>query len=87
MRFDNIFSHTHVLQHHLSSHYFTSWIKQCFPFFLENYELDQELEISFDSFKLTFQCMPNLFISGLFGMGFEHFQNSFHPWSLMSGFS
>ncbi len=57
-----------------------------FSFVLENYELDQDLEVSFDSFKLTFQCMLNLFTSGLFGMVFEHFQNFFHPKDFVSGF-
>jgi hypothetical protein len=43
-----------------------------FPLFLEDYELDQDLEFSFDSFKLTFQHMPHLLASGSYGMVFEH---------------
>jgi hypothetical protein len=44
-----------------------------FPFFLKNYKLDQDLELSFDSFKLAFQHMPHLLARGHSGMGFEHF--------------
>jgi hypothetical protein len=43
-----------------------------FPLFLEDYESNQDLELSFDSFKLTFQQMPNFFTSGPFGMVFKH---------------
>ncbi len=57
-----------------------------FPFFLKNYELDQDLKLSFNSFKLTFQCMPHLLTSGLFGMVFEHLQNHFHLENSMNGF-
>jgi hypothetical protein len=44
-----------------------------FPFFLKDYKLDQDLELSFDSFKLSFQHMPHLLASGHSRMGFEHF--------------
>jgi hypothetical protein len=43
-----------------------------FPLFLEDYELNKDLELSFHSFKLTFQHMPQLLASGHFGMIFEH---------------
>jgi hypothetical protein len=80
------FSCTHVLQHHFSSHYFTSWIRRLFPIFLEDYEPNQDLELSFDSFNLTFQCMSNLSTSGSFGMVFEHLWDFFHPKDFVSGF-
>jgi hypothetical protein len=37
-----------------------------FSFFLRTYELDYDLELLFDSFKLTFQCMPNFFARMVF---------------------
>jgi hypothetical protein len=40
--------------------------------FLEDYEPNQDLELSIDSFKLTFQRMPHLLASGPFGMVLEH---------------
>jgi hypothetical protein len=43
-----------------------------FPLFLEDCELNKDLELSSDFFKLPFQCMPNLFTSDPFGMVFEH---------------
>jgi len=43
-----------------------------FPLFFKDYKLDQNLELSSNSFKLTFQCMPHLSASGHFGMVFEH---------------
>jgi hypothetical protein len=49
-----------------------------FLLFWEDYKLDQDLELSSNSFKLALQCMPNLFASGIFGMLFEHFHNYFH---------
>lgn len=60
-------------------------------FFLENYELDKDLELSSNSCKL-FQHMPHLRKSGLFGMVFEHLrivltwktlQVDSHNWSIM----
>jgi hypothetical protein len=36
-----------------------------FPLFLEDYELNQELELSFNSFKLAFQRMSHKSASGL----------------------
>jgi hypothetical protein len=35
-----------------------------FLLFLEDYELDYNFELSFDSFKLAFQHMPHLLASG-----------------------
>ncbi len=43
-----------------------------FLLFLEDYELDYDIELSFDSFKLTFQHMPDLLASGPSRMVFEH---------------
>ncbi len=45
-----------------------------FSLFLENYELDQDLEFSSDSFNLAFQCMPHLLVSGPFGMVLNTFK-------------
>jgi hypothetical protein len=58
-----------------------------FPFFLEDYELDQDFEPFFDSFKLTFQHMPHLLASGPSRMVFEHIRDCFHPKNSTSGFS
>jgi hypothetical protein len=57
-----------------------------FSFFLDDYRPGQNLKLSFDSFKLTFQCMPHMLANGLFKIVFEHFQDSFHPEDLTSGF-
>jgi hypothetical protein len=57
-----------------------------FPLFLKNYELDQNLEFFFNSFKFAFQHMPHLWVSGQFGMVFEHLWDCFHPKDSMSGF-
>jgi hypothetical protein len=57
-----------------------------FLFFLEDYEPNQDLELSSYYFKLTFQHMLNLSTSGLFGMVFEHLQDYFHPENSMNGF-
>jgi hypothetical protein len=46
-----------------------------FLFFLENYELNQDLKKISDSFKLAFQCMPHLSANGPFRMIFEHLQD------------
>jgi hypothetical protein len=43
-----------------------------FPFFLEDYEPNQDLEFFFNSFKLTFQHMPHVSTNGHFRMVFEH---------------
>jgi hypothetical protein len=43
-----------------------------FSLFLEDYELDQNLELSFDSLKLAFQHMLHLSSSGPSKMVFEH---------------
>jgi hypothetical protein len=57
-----------------------------FLLFLESYEPEQNLELFFDSFKLTLQRMPHLSISGPSRMICEHFQNCFHPKDLANGF-
>jgi hypothetical protein len=57
-----------------------------FPLFLEDYELNKNLELSFDYFKLLFQRMPHLLTSGHFGMAFEHLWDCFHLEDLVSGF-
>jgi hypothetical protein len=57
-----------------------------FLLFLEDYELNQDLKFSFNSFKLTFQHMSRMSISGLFRMVFEHLQDFFHPKDSASGF-
>jgi hypothetical protein len=56
------------------------------PFFLDDYELNQNLKLSFDSFKLTFQCMPHLLANGPSKMVFEHLRDCFHPKDLANGF-
>ncbi len=47
-----------------------------FLFILEDYEPNQDIELSSYYFKLTFQHMPNLFASGPFGMVIKHLENS-----------
>jgi hypothetical protein len=42
-----------------------------FLFFLEDHKLDQNLKLSYDFFKLAFQCMSHLSINGHYGMVFE----------------
>jgi hypothetical protein len=44
-----------------------------FSFFLEDYKLDQDLELSSYSFKLMFQHMPHLLISVPSMMSFNTF--------------
>jgi hypothetical protein len=44
-----------------------------FLIFFEDYELDQDLELSSHSFKFTFQRMPHLLVNGPSGMVFEQF--------------
>jgi hypothetical protein len=48
-----------------------------FPFFFKDYEPNQDLELSFNSFELAFQHMSHLLASGLFKMVFKHLQNYF----------
>jgi hypothetical protein len=43
----------------------------CFLFFFEKYEL--HFKLSSNSYKLAFQRMPHLSVSGPSGMVFEHF--------------
>jgi hypothetical protein len=50
-----------------------------FLLFLKYYKPNQNLELSFDSFKLTFQCMSHLFASDNSRMISEHLQDYFHP--------
>jgi hypothetical protein len=57
-----------------------------FLFFLEDYKLDQDLEFSFDSFKLTFERMPHLSASCPSKMVFEHLQDYFHLQDSTNGF-
>ncbi len=64
-------SFQHVLNFHLKSKYYKS---------------NQGFQLSFDSFKLTFQCMPHLSTSGVSMMVFEHLWDYFHLEDLGSGF-
>jgi hypothetical protein len=57
-----------------------------FPLFFKDYELDQNFELSFSSFKLMFQCMLHLSASRPSGMVFKHLQNCFHLEDSVSGF-
>jgi hypothetical protein len=57
-----------------------------FPLILEAYELDQDLNLSSNSFKQTFQHMPHPSKSGLSRIIFEHLKDCFHLENLMSGF-
>jgi hypothetical protein len=57
-----------------------------FPFFLKDFEPNQNLKFSSNSFKLAFQHMPHLSTSGPFGMVFEHLRDCFHPKDLTSAF-
>jgi hypothetical protein len=56
-------------------------------FLLKDYELDHDLELSSDFFKLTFQHMSHLFASNLSRMVFEHLWNYFHLKDSTNGFS
>jgi hypothetical protein len=57
-----------------------------FSLFLEVYELDQDLDLSSNSFKLTFQRMLHLSISGPSMMVFEHLWDYFHLENSTNGF-
>jgi hypothetical protein len=57
-----------------------------FLLFLEDYKQDQHFDVSFDCFKLAFQCMPHLLASGFSRMVFEHLRNCFHPKDSACGF-
>jgi hypothetical protein len=48
-----------------------------FSLFLEDYKPDQDLELFFDSFKLTLQRMPHLSTNGPFGMVLNTFKTIF----------
>jgi hypothetical protein len=57
-----------------------------FSFFLKDYEPNQDLELSYNSFKLAFHCMPHLSTSGPFKMVFKCLRNCFHLKNSTSGF-
>jgi len=57
-----------------------------FSLFLQDYKPDQDLKLFSNSFKLTFQCMPHISVSGPSRMVFEHFWDCFHHENSMSGF-
>jgi hypothetical protein len=69
---------TFTTLHFKSDGYFSS--------FLDDYEPDQDLKLSFYSFKLAFQHMPHLLASGFLGMVFEHISDCFHLEDSTSGF-
>jgi hypothetical protein len=48
-----------------------------FPLFLEDCELNQDLKLSSNSFKLTFHYMPHLLANGPSRMVFEQFGTIF----------
>jgi len=50
------------------------------------FQLDSNFELFMDSFRSAFLCMFHLSVSGPFSMVFEHFQDSFNPKDLASGF-
>ncbi len=76
MSFDTTSTHS-ILYHELDG---------LFMLFLKDYKPNQDFELSFDSFKLTFKCMLYLFASGISRMVFEHLQGYFHPNVFASGF-
>jgi hypothetical protein len=41
-----------------------------FALFLKDYKPNEDFELSFDSFKLTFKCMLHFFASGIYRMVF-----------------
>jgi hypothetical protein len=57
-----------------------------FSFFPKDYEPNQDLEFSSNSFKLAFQHMPHMLASGLSGMVFEQLWDCFHLGDLMTRF-
>jgi hypothetical protein len=56
-----------------------------FLLFLEDYKPNQDLELSFDYFKLAFQLMLHLLTNGPSRMVFEHLGDYFHLEDLASG--
>jgi hypothetical protein len=48
-----------------------------FLFFLEDYKQDQDFELSSEFFKMAFQCMLHLSVSGHFGIFFDTFETIF----------
>jgi hypothetical protein len=57
----------------------------CSDLFLD-FQLDSNLKLFIDFFKLAFLCMSHLLISGSFGMVFEHFRNIFDLKDSVNGF-
>jgi hypothetical protein len=57
-----------------------------FPLFLKDCELDQDFKLSFNSFKLAFQRMLDLSVSGFSKMVFEHLRDYFHSKDSTNGF-
>ncbi len=57
-----------------------------FSLFLKDYKLDQDIELSFNSFELTFQRTSHLSMIGPSGMVFEHLRDCFHPKDSTCGF-
>jgi hypothetical protein len=51
------------------------------------FQLEVDLDFSFDMFKTTFMHLAHLLISGLSGMVFEHLQNLFDIEDSTIGFS
>jgi hypothetical protein len=51
-----------------------------------DFQLDSNLELSMDPFKVTFLHMFQLLASGIFVMVFEHLRDLFDLKDLMSGF-
>lgn len=52
---------------------------------MEDFELNQNLKFSSNSFKLTFNYFPNLLTIGPFNMVFEHLHDCFHLEDFVSG--
>jgi hypothetical protein len=81
-----IFFGTHIFWHHLARTALHLESNGLFPFFWEDYELDQDFELSSNFFKLAFQFMPNPSTSGPFSIVFEHLRDYFHPKDFANGF-
>jgi hypothetical protein len=73
------------------------WCKRSFIDYNEHYDLacldslldfefDSDFELFMDSFRSTFLHMFHLLVGCLFGMVFEHFQDSFDLKDLVSSF-
>jgi len=57
-----------------------------FSLFQKDYKLDQDIELSFNSFELTFQRISHLLVIGPSGVVFEHLRDCFHPKYSTHGF-